>query len=232
MAELDKLLAKFEAYALAHKLFSAGDKIIVAFSGGTDSTAMLYLLWKLRGKLNLTLLAVHINHQLRGDEAREDEDFAKAFCLKINVPIIVRKLEFNSRKDLENQARIKRFEAFRQIQKMYRFDTLALAHQKNDQAETILMNLFRGTGINGMGGIRPKSSQGIHPMLCFNADEVSRILVLAELEARLDSSNQLLVHNRNRIRQEFIPMIKKHFNPAFIEKISTQAEIFQKTEEF
>ncbi len=146
--------------------------------------------------------------------------------------LIVRKLDFERRSDLENQARIKRFEAFQQILKLYRFDKIALGHQKNDQAETILMNIFRGSGINGMSGIKPRFGSTIHPMLCFSAGEIQKILHLAELEARQDSSNQLLVHNRNRIRKDFIPMIEERFNPAFIEKMSAQAAIFRKTEEY
>lgn len=227
MTELDKLLKRFWQYSQTHCLISDNDKIVVAYSGGTDSTAMLYLLWKLRFMHGLTLLAVHINHQLRGEEANRDEDFAKEFCLGINVPIIVRKLVFTSRSDLENQARIKRFEALNQILKMYRFDKIALAHQMNDQAETILMNLFRGCGLNGMAGIRTKVGTVIHPMLCFGAVDVHQILKIAGIEARQDSTNALPIYNRNRVRHEIIPKITEHFNPAFIERATQQSSIFR-----
>ncbi len=232
MSDLEESLQKLKAYVSVEKLIKSGDKILLALSGGADSTAMLVLLSKLRSPLNLTLLAVHINHQLRGEEANADEEFCRELCLRKNVPLIIRKLEFTNRRDLENQARIQRFHMMNQILNMYKFNVIATAHHKNDQAETIVMNMIRGAGINGLAGIKPISANVIHPMLCFEKQELLAVLKHEKLKWCEDSSNASSIHRRNVVRAELIPLIEAKLNPSFTEKICKQAEIFRKSESF
>ncbi|PKN80435.1 MAG: tRNA lysidine(34) synthetase TilS [Candidatus Cloacimonetes bacterium HGW-Cloacimonetes-1] len=230
MAEIAGYFKRFETYVSKEDLISRGDKILVGFSGGADSTALLYLLSRLRSKFTISILAVHINHQLRGTESLDDENYCKQICLQNNIPLIVRRAEFKDHRDLENQARLKRQEVFSQILKMYRFDKVAMAHHKNDQAETVLMNLFRGTGINGMAGIKPQSGSIIHPLLCFDKSELLEILRTQHISWQEDSSNKLNNFKRNKIRNELIPSLEENYNPLLVEKLSTQAEIFRHAE--
>lgn len=229
MVDSSRMPEKLELFVREETLFDSGAKILLAISGGADSTALLYMFSKLRSKMRLSLLAVHVNHQLRGNDSTTDENFCKELCLHHNIPLIVRKIELKG-KDLENEARNKRFQIFDQILGMYRFDKIATGHHKNDQAETILMNMMRGAGINGMAGIKPSNGKIIHPFLCFSHQELINYLQAENVKWCEDSSNQNTIYKRNLIRNEFIPMIEANFNPAFVEKIAKQATLFRKTD--
>ncbi len=230
MEDNDLMLKKLRKYLHSENLIANGDKILVALSGGADSTALLYLLSRLRAEKHLSLLAVHINHQLRGEASIEDEIHCKELCQKLNIPLIIRKINLNPRAALEAQGREKRFELFNQVLGMYRFDKIATAHHKNDQAETILMNLIRGTGINGMAGIKPVSGNCIHPLLCFKKNELIDLLNKAGLEWKEDQTNLDIRFRRNKIRNVLIPMIENDYNPAFVDRLSLEAETFRKTD--
>ncbi|MDZ4121510.1 MAG: tRNA lysidine(34) synthetase TilS, partial [Candidatus Cloacimonadaceae bacterium] len=230
MADTDFMQKKLQSYIEKEKLIKKGDKLLLALSGGADSVALLYLLYKMRTDMNLSLLAVHVNHQLRGEESTGDEAFCKELCLQLNVPIIIRRIEISSHKDLENQARIHRVGIFTQLLKLYRFDKIVTAHHKNDQAETMLMNLMRGAGLGGLAGIKPISGNTIHPLLPFSREELCKMLQSEKITWREDSSNSDNRFARNRIRNILIPMIQSEFNPAFVEVMSRQAEIFRNSE--
>lgn len=230
MPEMDLILNKLRTFAEAESLLRSGDKILIALSGGADSSAMLVLLSKLRVELRLTLLAVHINHQLRGAESDEDELFCKELCLRFNVPLVIRKIEFPDRRNLENQARIRRYGILNQILSLYKFQKIATAHHKNDQAETILINLIRGAGINGLSGIKPMSENVIHPLLCFDKSELISMLRTEGIRWREDSSNSSSFHRRNIVRSKLIPLIEAELNPSFTDKICKQAEIYRKSD--
>ncbi|MDP2172289.1 MAG: tRNA lysidine(34) synthetase TilS [Candidatus Cloacimonadaceae bacterium] len=231
MRVLDLCLKKLHNYLREKQLVKAGDKVLIGISGGADSMAMAYLFSRVRSLMHITLLAVHINHQLRGEESDLDEDFVKGFCLDLNLPLIVRRIKLAGGGDLENRARVKRFEVFHQLLDIYRFDRIALAHHKNDQAETMLMNLMRGAGINGLAGIKPKSGAVVHPMLCFGKEEILELLSDELIPWREDSTNRDSSHRRNFIRGEILPLLSEKINPRLVENLAMQAEIFQAAEE-
>jgi len=231
MRKLDQALAKLHRYVKDQKLFCAGAKILLCCSGGADSVAMLQLFSRLRAQMHITLLAVHVDHQLRGAESDADVELVKQICLSLNIPLIVRKIKLDKREGLENQARKKRFASFREILELYRFDRIATAHHKNDQAETMLMNLLRGAGINGLAGIKPSSGVVIHPLLCFSKQELVDLLTEEGVPWREDSSNSDNTFRRNKIRNELLPLIIDSINPAAVEKLSEQAKIFLETEQ-
>lgn len=226
MRKLDKALDKLQQYVLGKKLFTAGSKILLCCSGGADSVALLYLFSKLRSQLQIILLAVHVDHQLRGAESAADAELVKDVCQELNIPVIVRKIKLEGVQDLENRARNKRFEVFRQLLELYRFDYIATAHHKNDLAETMLMNLFRGAGINGLAGIKPSSGKVIHPLLCFTKQELIDILTEEKAAWREDETNADNHFRRNRIRNKLLPLIESELNPGVIEKLCEQASIF------
>ncbi|MBW6514864.1 MAG: tRNA lysidine(34) synthetase TilS [Candidatus Syntrophosphaera sp.] len=230
MQKLDQALSRLHGYVHEKKLFPAGAKLLICCSGGADSVALLYLFSRLRSLMHVTLLAVHVDHQLRGAESEADAELVKEHCQQLNVPVIVRKVRLESGTDLENQARKKRFEVFQQILELYRFDFIVTGHHNNDQTETMLMNLFRGAGLNGMAGIKPRSGNILHPLLCFNKSELIDLLQHEKISWREDASNQDLSFRRNWVRHTLIPLLAKEVNPAVGEKIGLQAQIFEEAE--
>ncbi len=231
MTESDTMLRHLEKYISYEQLLKPQDKILLAISGGPDSMTMLCLFFRLRSLMNLSLLAVHINHQLRGSDSDADETFVQEQCRQYNIPIITRKISLDGAKDLENHARIKRFEIFSQLLDCYQFHYIALAHHKNDQAETVLMNVFRGTGIRGLAGIKPKNGRIIHPLLCFDRSQIMLYVDTERIPYRIDRSNQDCHFRRNHIRNVTIPEIISGFNPDFINKICDQAGVLRETDQ-
>ena len=165
MTKREQGIAKLRNYIREKNLFSAEAKLLLGVSGGSDSIALLYLFSLLRSEIDITLLAVHINHQLRGEESDADAVLVRDICQKLGVPLIVRKINLTDKS--ENQARQKRFEAFQQVLDAYQFDYIVTGHHSNDQTETMLLNLFRGAGLSGLAGLRPRSGIVLHPLLCF-----------------------------------------------------------------
>jgi len=143
----------------------------------------------------------------------------------------VRKLGPFSPSDFENQARIARFREFDHIRKLYKFDKIALAHHRNDQAETVLMNLFRGAGISGMGGIKPQNAELIHPLLCFNRAELRSYLSSSGMRWSEDASNLDNSHRRNYLRNEIIPLLEENLAPGIVERIDLQARISRQADQ-
>lgn len=209
-----------------NELIKVKDRLILGCSGGADSTAMLWLFARIRSILNVSLLAVHVNHQLRGAESEKDQETVRELCLQQNIPLIIRKVEVPRSGNLENEARKLRFEVFTEVKVNYNYDRIVLAHHQDDQVETVLMNLFRGSGISGMAGIKPLSGNVIHPLLCFTRPELENLLQNQGLPWRTDQSNLDTGFNRNRLRLDLIPQLQREYNPQLNEHLAKQAEIF------
>ncbi|MDY0152010.1 MAG: tRNA lysidine(34) synthetase TilS [Candidatus Cloacimonas sp.] len=230
MIEIAEALKRLTGDIERKGLINKGDKVILACSGGADSTAMLYLFSRLRHSLNVSLLAVHVNHQLRGEASIDEAELVKQQCQNLNVPLIMRKINVPSTGNLENQARKLRFEVFEQVLNNYGFSKILLAHHQDDQAETMLLNLFRGSGIGGMAGIKPISGIIVHPMLGFTKCELEEILSKAALPWCTDASNEDNSFSRNRLRNDLLPKLKIDYNPAIVERLSHQGEIFNQAD--
>ena len=229
MTKREQGIAKLRNYIREKNLFSAEVKLLLGVSGGSDSIALLYLFSLLRSEIDITLLAVHINHQLRGEESEADAVLVRDICQKLGVPLIVRKINLTDKS--ENQARQKRFEAFQQVLDAYQFDYIVTGHHSNDQTETMLLNLFRGAGLSGLAGLRPRSGKVLHPLLCFSKKELQDLLVEAQIPWREDSSNQELSYRRNWIRHKLLPLLEQEINPQISTSLGTQAEIFADAED-
>jgi len=230
MLQAAPLAERFESHVVSNSLLEPDQKIVIGVSGGADSVALLHLLLQLRGKMRLTLLAVHINHNLRGEESQTDEQFVRNLCSTLSIPLVVRQVRFEGKTGLENQARAKRRQILTQVLDSYKFDRIALAHQKNDQAETVLMNLLRGAGITGLGGIRAVSGKFIRPLLPFTKAEIEQWMRDNHHQWRTDSSNQDSTFTRNRIRHELLSMLQDSFHPQVMEHLAEQAGIFQQAD--
>jgi len=226
------LMHRFEKYAVKESLITSGMKLVIAISGGADSVALLHLLNRLKTKFHLSLIAVHVNHHMRKDESDADEQFVTKLCNELNINTVIKHLRMDIKTDIENQMRIKRIDILHKILKSYRFDYIALAHNKNDQAETVLMNFSRGSGITGMGGIKTKTDSIIRPLLFFSRAEIEEWLMQNNIKWRHDQSNDDMCFTRNRIRHELIPWFELNMNQSLVHRIHLQARIFQQTDEY
>jgi tRNA(Ile)-lysidine synthase len=144
----------------------------------------------------------------------------------LNIPLIIHKVKVPKTGNLENHARKLRFSVFAKVLDSYKFDKILLAHQREDQAETVLLNLFRGSGITGMAGIKAISGKIVHPMLCFSRKELEDILSKVDITWRTDSSNLDNKFRRNLLRNELIPRLEREFNPMLSSHLSFVAELF------
>ena len=212
------MLNKLQRFIREHDLLSAGDHIVCAVSGGADSVAMLFAFYLLREKLGITISAAHFNHQLRGAESDGDEAFVRDFCGRFEIPLDVGTAPVKTGpKGLEAAARSARYNFLMGLP-----GKIATAHTADDNAETVLMHMIRGTGLKGLGGIAPKRDRLIRPMLEITRDEVLAFLTEYSLPYVQDSSNAEDAFFRNRIRHHILPLMK-HENPRLTENLSAMA---------
>lgn len=230
MPKLDEAISRLHKYVREKKLFPAGAKLLLCCSGGADSVALLSLFSRLRSLMHITLLAVHVDHRLRGAESDADSDLVKELCQRLNIPVIVRRIEVGKGSGLESRARNIRLGIFHELLELYRFDFIVTGHHNDDQTETMLMNLVRGAGLGGLAGIKPRSGDILHPLLCFGKAELVEVLESEGIPWREDKSNQDQGFRRNWIRHTLIPLLEKELNPAAGWKIGQQAQIFEEAE--
>ena len=219
------MLNKLRAFLKEQALLSPGDKVIAAVSGGADSVAMLFALYLLRDELGITLEAAHFNHHLRGAESDRDEAFVTDFCGRYCIPLHLGSGRIVSgKKGLEAAARDARYAFLRSLP-----GKVATAHTADDNAETVLMRLIRGTGLKGLGAIAPVSGNVIRPMLTVTRDDVEAFLEEYALPHVEDSSNAEDDFLRNRIRHGILPLMRAE-NPRIGENLSAMALLLRQDE--
>lgn len=219
------MLNKLRAFLKEQALLSPGDKVIAAVSGGADSVAMLFALYLLRDELGITLEAAHFNHHLRGAESDRDEAFVTDFCGRCDIPLHLGSGRIvPGKKGLEAAARDARYAFLRSLP-----GKIATAHTTDDNAETVLMRLIRGTGLKGLGAIAPVSGNVIRPMLTVTRDDVEAFLEEYALPHVEDSSNETDDFLRNRIRHSILPLMRAE-NPRIGENLSAMALLLREDE--
>ena len=212
------MLNKLLAFTRQQNLIHPGDHIICAVSGGADSVALLFAMYLLKEKLDIRLSAAHFNHNLRGEESNRDEQFVRDFCDRYDIPLMVGSSTVTSgKKGLEAAARDARYSYLRSLP-----GKIATAHTADDNAETVLLHLIRGTGLKGLGGITPISGNVIRPMLSVTRQDVENFLQEWSLPHIEDSSNHTDAFLRNRLRHHVMPLLTAE-NPQFSENTSAMA---------
>lgn len=219
---LNKMLAMIRRYGMIR----TGERVTCAVSGGADSVALLYAMYLLRDKLGISLEAAHFDHGLRGDESRRDADFVRRLCDRLEIPLTVGEGEVAAgEKGLEAAARDARYAFFATLP-----GKLATAHTADDNAETVLMRLVRGTGLKGLGAISPVRDRIIRPMLTVTRQDVLDFLEEHNLSYVTDSTNGSDDFLRNRLRHHVIPLLKEE-NPKLAENLSAMALRLRQDEE-
>lgn len=212
------MLNKLQKLLRQYDMIAAGDHVVCAISGGADSVALLFGMYLLREKLGITLSAAHFNHHLRGAESDGDEAFVRDFCSCYDIPLAVGEAQVVSgKKGLEAAAREARYAFFATLP-----GKIATAHTADDNAETVLMHLVRGTGLRGLGGISPVNGNIIRPMLTVTRQEVLAFTKEYALSFVEDSSNATDEFLRNRLRHGVMPLLKQE-NPRLVENMSQMA---------
>lgn len=219
-----------------YKLLEKNEKIVIGVSGGPDSMTLLTILLKLKEKYNLSLIVAHINHQIR-ENAIKDEEYVKEFCQKNNIEIYIKRANVieksqKEKKGLEETGREVRYNFFEEVLKKTNANKIAIAHNLNDNCETIIMNQLRGTGLSGLKGIEPKRGKYIRPLIEIDRKEIEEYCKKNKINPRHDESNDDNTYTRNKIRNIVIPYIKKEFNPNIVNSMNRMAQIVKENEEF
>jgi tRNA(Ile)-lysidine synthase len=220
------MLNKLHRFISQNEMIQTGDLVICAISGGADSVALLFAMYLLREKLRIALEAAHFNHNLRGDESQRDEEFVRQLCDRLDIPLHVGTGCIEAgKKGLEAAARDARYAYLLSLG-----GKIATAHTANDNAETVLMHLVRGTGLKGLGGIVPMNGRLIRPMLNVTRQEVLAFLEEYNLSFVEDSSNNSDRFLRNRLRHNVMPLLEEE-NPSLVENLSAMALRLRKDEQ-
>lgn len=223
-----------------YNLIENGDKLVLGVSGGPDSIAMLDILNEInideKINLNFNIVVAHINHMIR-KEAKDDERFVKEFCMKKNIEfflksIDVQKLANTNKIGTEEAGRNARYDFFDEILEKTNSNKIAIAHNKNDKAETIIMNLMRGSGISGLKGIEEKRERYIRPLIECERTEIEKYCEEQKLNPRIDKTNFENEYTRNKIRNIVIPYVKREFNPNIICTLNRLSELVREEEEY
>ncbi len=234
---MERTEQKFLKFIDENELIRPGEKILVGFSGGPDSVLLLHLLHKFSRRLKIEVYALHIHHGLRGKDADEDEKFCRYFCLnrKIEFSSVRKRVKSFSKRNkfsLEEAGRIIRYKEFSRFIKEKKLDKIATAHNANDNTETVLLNLIKGTGLDGISGIPVKRESIIRPVLCLTREEILIYLDRNNINFRIDKSNDDSNFERNYLRNEVLPLIKERLNPSIDKTVLVSSENFRNIKDY
>lgn len=229
----DEVLKTIKTYNLINK----GDKVVVGVSGGPDSICLLHVLYTLKQELGIEIFVAHINHMIR-EAADSETQYVQNFCKKLDIKCFVKKenvtyLAKQQKKGTEEIGRQIRYEFFNEILTETDSNKIATAHNSNDRAETVILNILRGSGISGLKGIEVMREQKyIRPLIDINRTDIEKYCKANGLNPRYDESNDENIYSRNKVRNIIIPYIKKEFNPNIIKTINRLSAVATEENEY
>ena len=222
----EEVLKTIKTYNLIEK----NDKIVIGVSGGPDSICLLHLLYSLQEKLKFEIVVAHINHQIR-EVADSETEYVKDFCKKLGIECFVKKenileLAKKQKKGTEEVGRQVRYDFFEEVAQKTEANKIATAHNANDRAETVILNILRGSGISGLKGIEAmRDNKYIRPLILTNREKIEKYCEENNLNPRIDESNLESIYSRNKVRNIVIPYIKKEFNQNIIQTINRLSDV-------
>jgi len=237
MPRRNELAQRLLALLRRAKLIRPGERLGVAVSGGADSVALLHLLLELREELGCVLCLVHFNHKLRGRASEADEKFVARLAARHGLEFFVARENIAAkakceRSNLEDVARRARYAFFERLVQEGRLARVAVAHTADDQAETVLAHILRGTGLAGLGGIHPTAGNVVRPLLGIRRADLRAYLRGKRQSWREDASNRDTKRMRARIRQKLLPLLERQFQPATVEHLCQLAELAREDEAY
>lgn len=228
---------KVAAFVRENGLIPEGFRVVAGVSGGADSVALLRVLTLLSSEMHFAVFAAHLHHGIRGETADADETYVKALCDKLSVPLYCERADVPAlarehSHTLEQEGRIVRYAFFERARGHFGAELVAVAHHRDDQAESVLMHLMRGSGLAGLTGMRPKRGDIVRPLLCVRRSEIEKFLQAEGIPFQTDETNLVPEGTRNRTRLEIIPYIERNVNPAFTETLCSMAELLRRDEDY
>ena len=229
----NKVLETIEKY----NMLSKGDNVVAGLSGGADSSAMVHILAALRDKFDIKITAVHINHGIRGDEAYRDEEISRKLCERLGIDFLVYHCDIPAEAKKrgmgeEETGRLVRYEKFRETAEKLGGAKIAVAHNTNDMAETLLMHLCRGAGLNGLAGIKPVNNGIIRPLLFCTRAEIEHYCDTNNIAYCTDSTNLKTDYTRNKVRRILLPWLESEINTSAGANIASTAVLLREDENY
>ncbi len=230
-------LNKIRRTIASNKMLGKGDRVIAAVSGGPDSMCLLHVLKKLSAAVGFEIVAAHLNHNLRGAESNRDESFVRKSCLHLGIncragSADIKAIGKRDKVSLEEAGRVERYRFLNGLLKREAFNKIALGHHKDDLAETVLMNLLRGTGPDGLKGIDPVRGNLIRPLIDVSRSEIVAWLRESSVKYCIDGSNDNNTFRRNSIRNELLPKLIAEYNPSLPDALVRLASAARLDDEF
>ena len=213
-----------------YKLINENDKLVIGVSGGPDSICVLHALNSLKEKLKIQIYVAHINHMIR-EEADSETKYVQDFCRKLGIECYVKKIDVEElakeqKIGTEEAGRNIRYSFFDEVAKKVLANKIVTAHNSNDNAETVLLNILRGSGLSGLKGIEPiRDNKYIRPLIETNRQDIEEYCTEHNLHPKIDKSNLESIYRRNKIRNDLIPYIQKEFNPNILKTINRLSEV-------
>ena len=229
----EEVLKTIETYNLIEK----NDKIVIGVSGGPDSICLLHVLYGLKEKLGIEIVVAHVKHMLR-DVADLETEYVQKFCKKLGIECYVKKADIleiskTQKKGTEEVGRQVRYDFFDEVAKKTNSNKIATAHNSNDRAETVILNILRGSGLSGLKGIEPiRDNKYIRPLINTDRQDIENYCNDNKLEPKYDKTNNENIYTRNKVRNTVIPYIKKEFNPNIIKTINRLSSLATEENEY
>ena len=229
----EEVLKTIETY----NLIEMNDKIVIGVSGGPDSICLLHVLYGLKEKLGIEIVVAHVNHMLR-EVADLETEYVQKFCKKLGIQCYVKKADIlkiskTQKKGTEEVGRQVRYDFFDEVAKKTNSNKIATAHNSNDRAETVILNILRGSGLSGLKGIEPiRDNKYIRPLINTDRQDIENYCNDNKLEPKYDKTNNENIYTRNKVRNTVIPYIKKEFNPNIIKTINRLSSLATEENEY
>ena len=236
MRYADTIEQKVKKFMDEHRMLEPGDRVVAGVSGGADSVCLLFVLLKIRQDIPFSLHVVHVNHGIRR-EAGEDAVYVEELCSRHEIPFTlveanVRERAAAEKRSEEETGRLVRYEAFETVLRETGANKIAVAHNSNDQAETMLFHLFRGSGLSGLCGIRPVRDHIIRPILCLERKEIEQYLKEKKIAYCQDATNEEDDYTRNRIRHHILPYAETEISRGCVSHMAQTAAMLLETETY